>query len=146
MTIKFYGPMKLLGFVTELSGENGETFSVSAKVDDFMAQVLVFLIFAAFLAAFTARFFRRLKGKEGICIVGKTTSIILFTYAILQAVGIGPYFELYPQGGGFIDMSTLEHLLQGAYTAFLGVMVLFGGKCGEMLGKYVDKLKNTKQQ
>ncbi len=146
MEIKFYGPMKLLGFVTELSGENGETYSVSAKADEFVANVMVFLIFATFLAAFAARLIRRLNGKEGICVVGKTTCMVLFVYAVLLAVGIGPYFELYPQGSGFIDFSSIEHILEGLYTAFLGSMVLVGGKCGEMLGKRVDMLKNAERE
>lgn len=60
---------------------------------------------------------------------------VLMIYAVLLAVGIGPYIEFYPQTGGFLDLSVLAHIMDGIFFAFLALMLFLGGKAGNRLGQ-----------
>ena len=64
-----------------------------------------------------------------------TGSIILLVYAVLLAVGIGPYIEFYPQGAGFLDFSTLEYIIDGIYVGILALMLFLGGKVDTWMDK-----------
>ena len=57
---------------------------------------------------------------------------LLLGYALLLSIGVGPYIQFYPSGGGFISFDTLEHLLYGIYCALLALSLFLGGKLGKL--------------
>jgi len=134
--IKWYWPAEALGLVTDISLQtNGEyTYQVSARAGDVLFALALSLIPLLFLAGGLLRFFLSRRGRDDS---GRTLSravtALLLLYALLLAAGIGPYVQFYPHGGGFLDLSLLEHILSGLYTALLALFWFLGGRLGRHL-------------
>ncbi len=144
INIRWYLPMELLGLVKDVSGEynDGTTYTVSAKCDDVLLWMVVgFMAFCLVFGVLMAL----MKGQRGMKAV-KVFSAVLIVYAVLLAVGIGPYVELYPQGAGFIDLSTIEHIVDGIYMALCAGLMFFGGKTALWIkNKNVNKDKTDER-
>ena len=129
MEIKWYWLAIRLGLVEDLSGisSTGETRSVSADTDEvFLAIRLGLLILLLGLGFALGRF---CASRAPIHIgVG-----VLLTYALLQAVGFGPYVQFYPTGGGFFDLSVLEHILAGIFCALVALFFHLSGRLGRRI-------------
>ena len=139
MELKWYAPARWLGLVKDISHEYNDGFThytVSVKANDVFACLTLSLLPVLFLAGFLIRFLctRRGKADKGKTAV-RVIAVILLIYAILLAVGVGPYIQLYPQSSGFLDFSTLEHIVDGVYCALLALSVYMGGRLGNKLGK-----------
>jgi len=139
MTIKWYGLAQLLGLVKNVSHEYNDGYthwSVVANTGDVFLTILLSFIAVMFFVGYLIHFIYRVKQNplrgEKIVLTG---SIILLVYAILLAVGIGPYIEFYPQGAGFLDFSTLEHIIDGIYVGILALMLFLGGKVDTWMDK-----------
>lgn len=134
MEVKWYWPMELLGLVKDVSGEysDGWThYQVSRMCDTVMKYLILGLIPAMLLLGF---FIRRLAGRTGQNILGiwlvRGGVVLLLIYALLLAIGVGPYIKLYPRGGGFLSFDTLDHILRGMYCALLALAFFLGGRLG----------------
>ena len=131
MNIKWYAPAKWLGLVKDISHtyNDGYThYTVSAQTGDIFAYLTLSLLPLLFVIGVLMGFRR----KERAIRMGV---ILLLVYGLLLAVGIGPYIELYPQGSGFIDLSALEHFIEGIYTALLALSLYLGGRLGRKCTK-----------
>ncbi|MBQ2860108.1 MAG: hypothetical protein IJE80_02990 [Peptococcaceae bacterium] len=144
MTIKWYGLAQLLGLVKNISHEYNDGYthwSVAANTGDVFLTILLSFIPVMFFIGYLLHFIYRAKQNplrgEKIVLTGV---IVLLVYAILLAVGIGPYIEFYPQGAGFLDFSTLEHIIDGIYVGILALMLFLGSK----VDKWMDKRKTGK--
>ena len=89
-----------------------------------------------FFVGFLIHFFYRVKqspmrGEKFVLIA----VIMLLVYAILLAVGIGPYIQFYPQSAGFLDFSTLEHIIDGVYVGILALALYLGAKADQWMSK-----------
>lgn len=126
--------MELLGLVENISGEYNDGYT-HYQVSALCAQVLLYALLALipllFLLGFLAR---RLTGRAGRPAAGiwlvRGGVVLLLVYALLLAAGAGPYLQLYPRGGGFLSLDTLEHLVQGGYCAVLALALCLGGRLG----------------
>ncbi len=139
INIKWYRPMEILGLVEDVTEKynDGTTYVVSAKCDDaFMWMTIIFMAFC-FVAGILLTAFSKTKDLKP----AKTLSAVLLIYAVLLAVGIGPYFELYPQGAGFVDLSVIEHIIDGIYMAVCALWTYLGGKSVLITMKIVNKNK-----
>ena len=137
MKIKWYALAEWLGLMEDLSGENGSTlYTVSAKADDFFTAAFLSLMPLLFLAGFLLNFLlcRRQRTATAVKLT-RCGVVALLLYAVLLAVGVGPYIQFYPQSAGFIDLSALEHALSGLYCAFLGLLLFLGARLGRALGR-----------
>lgn len=149
MTIKWYALAEMLGLVTNISEEYNDGsihWSVAANTGDVFLTLFLSMIAVMFFLGFLIHFVYRVKQNvikgENIVLIGV---IILLVYAIMLAVGIGPYIQFYPQGSGFLDFSTLEHVIDGIYTALLALMLLLGSKTDKwMTNKKQEKQYDTK--
>ena len=131
MELNWYAPAKWLGLVKDISHEYNDGFThytVSAQAGDIFAYLTLSLLPLLFVAGI----FMGSRQKEKAIRIG---IISLLIYAVLLAVGIGPYVQLYPQGSGFIDLSAIEHLIEGIYTALLAVSLYLGGRLGRKYTK-----------
>ncbi|MBR6801648.1 MAG: hypothetical protein IKM61_07855 [Eubacteriaceae bacterium] len=139
MTIKWYFPMEVLGLVEDVSEKynDGTTYVVSAKCAD----VFLWMLGGFILMCFTAGIILTLISKTKTSKAARTVSLILLLYAVLLAVGVGPYFQLYPQGAGFVDFSVIEHILDGIYMGICALSVYLGSKIVLITGKIVNKNK-----
>ena len=146
MEIKWYWPAELMGLVTDISAQsNGEyTYQVSAQTGDVIFFLFLSLIPLLFLAGILIRFWfaRASRDSLGRRMI-RCTSGALLVYAVLLAVGIGPYFQFYPRSAGFLDLSVIEHIAAGLYTAFLAVLLFFGSRFGLFLHNYCKKCGET---
>ena len=139
MTIKWYWPAQMLGLVKNISHEyndGGTYWSVAGNTDDVFLTLLLSMIGFMFFVGFLIHFVYRVKqnpvrGEKFMLIA----AIMLLVYAILLAVGIGPYIQFYPQSAGFLDFSTLEHIIDGVYVAILALMLFLGSKTDQWLSK-----------
>ena len=139
MTIKWYWPAQMLGLVKNISHEyndGGTYWSVAGNTDDVFLTLLLSMIGVMFFVGFLIHFIYRVKrnplrGEKFMLIA----AIMLLVYAILLAVGIGPYIQFYPQSAGFLDFSTLEHIIDGVYVAILALMLFLGSKTDQWLSK-----------
>ena len=134
MEIKWYWPMELLGLVKDVSGEynDGWThYQVSRMCDTVMKCLIWGAIPAMLLLGFLVRRVAARTGRDtlGIWLV-RVSVILLLVYALLLAVGVGPYLKLYPKGGGFLSFDTLENVLRGVYCALLALALFLGGRLG----------------
>ena len=140
MEIKWYWPAEMLGLVedvTHLYPGQGICYEVSAKTDEVFAAfalgMMPFLMIAG--ALWMICFVRKNKehiGQKRLHMV----AMILVGYGVLSVIGVGPYIQFYPSGGGFIDFSFLEHLAQGVYLGILAGCLWLGGKLGKFyMGK-----------
>lgn len=129
MEIKWYWLAEQLGLVEDVSAlyNDGTTYRVSARTDEIFNAMRLALVPLLFLAGFALCFFCAAHAPLRIG-VG-----FLLTYAVLLAVGIGPYVQFYPSGGGFIDLSALEHLFSGIGCAALALVFWLGGRLGRRM-------------
>ena len=137
MELKWYWPAERLGLVKDLRdlSDDGTTWQVSARADEVFAWIFFVLALSLVLAVFLLRFFGARKNKDPLCRrVQRILTALILLRAILVAVGVGPYVQFYPIGGGFIDLSVLEHILSGILWALLALAVFLFGKLGHFLG------------
>ncbi len=133
MEIKWYGLAKLLGLVEDISSQYNDGYihhSVSSKTGDVFTALTLSLIPLLFLAGFLLGR-RKDRGQRPL----RIAIILLLVYAVLLAVGVGPYIQFYPQSVGFIDLSALEHIVDGIYTALLALCLYLGGRLGHRTNK-----------
>ena len=139
MTIKWYWPAEMLGLVKNISHEyndGGTYWSVAGNTGEVFLTLLLSMIGVTFFVGFLIHFIYRVKqnpmrGEKCMLIA----VIMLLAYAILLAVGIGPYIQFYPQGAGFLDFSTLEHIIDGLYVGILALMLFLGSKTDQWMSK-----------
>ncbi len=139
MRIKWYWPAKMLGLVKDISHEYNDGAihtSVSAKTGDVFFCLYLALPVILFILGFIITFFIHDKSKKSIIKkVFNFLIIILLVYAVLLAVGIAPYLEFYPHGGGFIDLTVFENIVRGIYTAITAFALWLGKTAGSKLNK-----------
>ncbi len=117
MEIKWYWLAEQLGLVQDVSAlyDDGTRYVVSSEVGDVFFWLRAALVPLLFLLGFALCV--RIASPAPLRVgVG-----ILLTYTVLLAVGVGPYVKFYPQGSGFLDLSTLEHILSGIGCAALAL-------------------------
>ena len=139
MTIKWYWPAEVLGLVKNISHEyndGGTYWSVAGNTDDVFLTLLLSMFAVMFFAGFLMHFIYRVKQNalRGEKIVF-SAMIVLLVYAILLAVGVGPYIQFYPQSAGFLDFSTIEHIIDGIYVGLLALMLYLGSKADTWMSK-----------
>jgi len=147
--LKWYWPAERLGLVKDLRDlyDDGTTWQVSARADEVFAWIFFVLALSLLLAVFLLRFFGVRKDRDPLCRrVQRILTVLLLIRAILVAVGVGPYVQFYPTGGGFIDLSVLEHILAGILWALLALAVFLFGKLGRFCGARIRKIKSTEQK
>lgn len=147
MEIKWYWFAEQMGLVEDVSHlySDGTTYQVSADTGEVFGWIAFSLIPLVLLIGFLLRFFTaRRRGERTAQMILRTGIGMLLLYALLLAVGIGPYIEFYPQGSGFLDLSGIEHILEGIFCAFLALMLYLGGRLGHIHGyKRPKKPLNT---
>ncbi len=129
MEIKWYAPAQWLGLVEDISHQYNDGFThytVSSQANEVFTYLTLSLLPLLFL---TGLLLRRKCSQKPL----RIAVTVLLIYAVLLAVGIGPYVLLYPQGSGFIDLSALEHLIEGIYCALLALSLYLGGRLGNRL-------------
>ncbi len=145
MEIKVYGLFEMLGLVS-YGGEAGGGY-VSRKAielyDAMFSGWLLFMILGiALIGFFLARHFLK-KGKpDAIRTAVRILTAVWLVIGVLQAVGIGPYFEFYPTqfSGGFLDLSFIGHIFIGLVYAFSALCFWLGTR---FAGFTHRKLKGT---
>ena len=146
MTIKWYWPAEMLGLVKNISHEyndGGTYWSVAGNTGDVFLTLMLSMFGVMFFAGFLLHFIYRVKQNSlrGEKIVF-SAMIVLLVYAILLAVGVGPYIQFYPQSAGFLDFSTIEHIIDGIYVGLLAFMLYSGSKADTWLSnKHVGEQK-----
>ena len=134
MKIKWYWPMELLGLVENITAEYNDGYT-HYQVSALCAQVLLYALLALrpllVLLGVLIRWLTVRAGRPaaGIWLVRGGVALLL-VYALLLAAGTGPYLQLYPCGGGFLSLDTLDHLLQGGCCAVLALALYLGGRLG----------------
>lgn len=139
MDIKWYWLAEQLNLVKDISHLYNDGFThyeVSAGTDDFFQALTISAILVLFSLGFLLCFFTALRGQEktGQLIIRGSMTLFLI-YAVLLAIGVGPYIQFYPQGSGFLDFSMLEHFLEGLYFAFLALVMFLGGRLGKVFAQ-----------
>ena len=139
MTIKWYWPAEMLGLVKNISHEyndGGTYWSVAGNTGDVFLTLMLSMFGVMFFAGFLLHFIYRVKQNalRGEKIVF-SAMIVLLVYAILLAVGVGPYIQFYPQSAGFLDFSTIEHIIDGIYVGLLALMLYLGSKADTWMNK-----------
>ena len=139
MTIKWYWPAEMLGLVKNISHEyndGGTYWSVAGNTGDVFLTLMLSMFAVMFFAGFLMHFIYRVKQNalRGEKIVF-SAMIVLLVYAILLAVGVGPYIQFYPQSAGFLDFSTIEHIIDGIYVGLLALMLNLGSKADTWMSK-----------
>ena len=139
MTIKWYWPAEMLGLVKNISHEyndGGTYWSVAGNTGDVFLTLMLSMFGVMFSAGFLLHFIYRVKQNalRGEKIVF-SAMIVLLVYAILLAVGVGPYIQFYPQSAGFLDFSTIEHIIDGIYVGLLALMLYLGSKADTWMSK-----------
>lgn len=139
MEIKWYWLAEQLNLVkntSHLYNDGHIYYEVSAKADEFFSMLTLSCIPALFLLGLLIQCIavKRKHDKLGRGIIRGIMGVLL-VYAVFLAVGIGPYIIWYPHGGGFIDLSALEHVLAGVYCALLALMLWLGGRLGRFVAK-----------
>ena len=139
MTIKWYWPAEMLGLVKNISHEyndGGTYWSVAGNTGDVFLTLMLSMFGVMFFAGFLLHFIYRVKQNalRGEKIVF-SAMIVLLVYAILLAVGVGPYIQFYPQSAGFLDFSTIEHIIDGIYVGLLALMLYLGSKADTWMSK-----------
>ena len=140
MEIEWYWLAEKLGLIKNVTAEyaDGSTYyEVAVKgAERFFTALAWSMIPLFFLLGLITCMLAVWKNRQN---AGKTVLrcgiVVLLLYAVLLAVGIGPYIEFYPRGGGFIDLSVLEHMAEGVYCAILALCLFLGGKLGQFFGK-----------
>lgn len=148
MTIKWYVLAEMLGLVKKISGEYNDGsvhWSVAANTGEIFFTLHLMLIPVLFFVGYLIHFVYRAKqmpdkGEKMVLIA----TMIVLAYAVSLAVGIGPYIQFYPQGGGFLDLHALEHMADGIYVGVLALMVFLGGKTDRWMSKNKEKNFLTK--
>ena len=139
MTIKWYWPAEMLGLVKNISHEyndGGTYWSVAGNTGDVFLTLMLSMFGVMFFAGFLLHFIYRVKQNalRGEKIV-LSAMIVLLVYAILLAAGVGPYIQFYPQSAGFLDFSTIEHIIDGIYVGLLALMLYLGSKADTWMSK-----------
>lgn len=139
MEFEWYWLAEKFGLMQETTQQYADGsihYEVSVKAEEFFAVLGWSLLPVLFLLGFLISLITTWEKKEN---AGKTIVrcgiVILLVYALLLAVGIGPYIEFYPRGGGFIDLSVIEHVMEGLYVAVLALCLLVGGYLGKCVGR-----------
>ena len=97
-----------------------------------MMWLLLGLFPLLFLFGFLTRRLSARAGRDTLGIwLARVSVALLLGYALLLSIGVGPYIQFYPSGGGFISFDTLEHLLYGIYCTLLALSLFLGGKLGK---------------
>lgn len=140
MELKWYWLAEQLDLVkntSHLYNDGHIYYEVSAKADEFFSMLTLSCIPAFFLLGLLIQCIavKRKHDKLGRGIIRGVMGVLL-VYAVFLAVGIGPYIIWYPQDGGFIDLSTLEHVLEGVYCALLALMLWLGGRLGSLVATF----------
>ena len=139
MEIKWYWPAKMLGLIKDVSLEYNDGFehiSVSAKAGEVFFCFYIAVPFILFTAGFVIAFLNRKKSIEKT--VRKTFNAVIaifLIYAFLLAVGVAPYLQFYPQGGGFINLTVFENIVRGLYVAISAFALWLGKTAGFRLNK-----------
>lgn len=127
MEIKVFGLFDMLGLIS-YNGEAGEGY-VSRKAMElydamFTGWLLFMLLGVLVIGFFLARHFLKKEKPEHIRAAVISLTVAWLVIGLLQAVGIGPYFEFYPTqfSGGFIDLSIIGHI-------FIGVIYALSALC-----------------
>ena len=139
MRIKWYWPAKMLGLVKDISHEYNDGAihtSVSARAGDIFFCLHLALPVVLFIFGFIIAFLYR---NRSVKKVFNALIIIMLVYAVLLAVGIAPYLEFYPRGGGFIDLTVFENIVRGIYTAITAFTLWLGKTAGFRLNKNKEK-------
>ena len=132
MELEWYWPAEVLGLVTRLTPQPDNDYAryqVSSRADEVFLLLFLSLIPLLFLAGMWIRCAASRRGPALI----RAFSLILLFLGLLQAVGVGPYIQFYPQSGGFVDFSVIEHILSGLYCAGLALSLLLGSCFGLFL-------------
>lgn len=143
LKIKWYLPAKILGLVKDISAEYGDGavyYRVSSKADEVFFALALSMILLMFIIGFAVRYFMYKKemgelSHKTLCAL----CIALVIYSVMLSTGIGPYISFYPQGSGFIDLSIIEHIIDGLYVALLSLALWIGGRIGYRLSKRREK-------
>jgi hypothetical protein len=109
---------------------------VAGNTGDVFLTLMLSMFAVMFFAGFLMHFIYRVKQNalRGEKIVF-SAMIVLLVYAILLAVGVGPYIQFYPQSAGFLDFSTIEHIIDGIYVGLLALMLYLGSKADTWMSK-----------
>ena len=139
MIIKWYWPAEMLGLVKNISHEyndGGTYWSVAGNTGDVFLTLMLSMFGVMFFAGFLLHFIYRVKQNalRGEKIVF-SAMIVLLVYAILLAVGVGPYIQFYPQSAGFLDFSTIEHIIDGIYVGLWAFMLYLGSKADRLMSE-----------
>lgn len=142
MEIKWYWPAEQMGLVKDVSAlyDDGTSYQVSARADEIFGAIGLSLIPLLFLIGFALCFF--CTGRTPLRVgVG-----LLLSYALLLAVGVGPYVEFYPRGGSFFDLDVLEHILEGIGCALLALVFSLGGRLGRRAQRKKRERNNSQKE
>jgi len=133
--IKCYWFAEMLGLVkdvTHLYPEQGICYEVAAKTDEIFAVFTLGMMPLLVIVGFLLMIYFVRKNKEYLGKkISKIMMIVLLIYGALSAIGVGPYIQFYPSGGGFLDFSLLEHIVQGIYLVILTGCLWLGNKLGK---------------
>ncbi len=135
MEIKVYGLFESLGLVS-YDSEAGEGY-VSRKATElydamFTGWLLFMILGIALIGFFLARHFLKKEKPDAIRSAVRTLTAVWLVIGVLQAVGIGPYFEFYPTqfSGGFLDLSMIGHMIIGLIYVLSALCFWLGTKLG----------------
>ncbi len=143
MEIKVYGLFEMLGLVS-YNSEAGEGYVSRKAIAFYDAMFKCWLLFMLLgvlvIGFFLARHFLKKEKPEHIRAAVISLTVAWLVIGLLQAVGIGPYFEFYPTqfSGGFIDLSFIEHI-------FIGVIYALSALCF-WLGKRLAGFTHRKRK
>ncbi len=141
MTVKWYYFAELFGFIKYVENEDGviET-AVSSKCSDFFGAISS-VFFVAFMTLLFLLIFKLYKNHKVAAVV---TPIALMGYFILRGSMLMMdkwiVIELYPRGGGFIDLSELGHFLEMCFL----VISVFMVSCTALLIRLIMEYKARK--
>ena len=142
MEIKWYWPAEQLGLVQDLRElcDDGTTWQVSARAGEVFFGIHLTLVLLLLAGIFFLRFFSTSgKAEKRAHTVQRVLIAVLLIRAVLVMAGIGPYFQFYPTGGGFFDLTLLEHILSGILWGFLALAVFLVGTLGRFAGRNIRK-------
>ena len=128
--------LNLVKNISHEYNDGGTYWSVAGNTGDVFLTLMLSMFGVMFFAGFLLHFIYRVKQNalRGEKIVF-SAMIVLLVYAILLAVGVGPYIQFYPQSAGFLDFSTIEHIIDGVYVGLLALMLYLGSKADTWMSK-----------
>ena len=141
MNIKWYWPMQMLGLIRYTVGGPKTKYHemrVSIRCGDVFRDACLAFLVILFLAGLLLRRSRvRRVGPDGGRLAVRIGIGILLFCGLMKGVGIGPYIEWYPgqRSGGFLDLSAIDHVIEGIWFAILSLSLWLGGRVGARLGR-----------